>query len=267
MAQQEQKSNTIPLIIIGLVFLAVIAGGWWIYSSSQKNSNAGNGRTSPTPGATDTATVDLYNSAPPGAQPPHTLGSPTAAVTVEEFADFQCPTCASVHTIMKQVNTMYGGRIRFVFRHFPLTQIHPNANLAAAAAEAAGLQGKFWDMQNLLFLKQREWSNAGNVQQLFEQYAESIGLDKDRFVSDLNSMPVRLRINNDVQRGQALRITGTPSVFVNGRQIPFSQMSVQGLSQIIDYELKAAQDKAAAPQNSSAEANRATNTAKTETDQ
>ena len=112
------------------------------------------------------------NSASPGAQPPHILGSQTATVTVEEFADFQCPTCAVKHPVLKQIASTYNNRIKFIFRNFPLTQMHAKAYDAAAAAEAAGMQGKFWDMQNILFTKQAEWSASTDHRKLFNDYAQ-----------------------------------------------------------------------------------------------
>lgn len=258
MAKKEEQQSTstnksgsnTPFIIIGLVLFAAIVGGYWFYSSSQTTTTTGT-NASNTAVANQPATnnqqqqtaVDRYNTAPPGAQPPHTLGSPTATVTVEEFADFECPTCASVHGLMKQVNSLYSNRIKFVFRNFPLTQIHANASSAAAAAEAAGLQGKYWDMQNLIFVNQNEWRGKPNAPQLFEKYAQSIGLDIEKFKTDIGSIPVRSRINNDVQRAQALGVNSTPTIFINGKPVPFQQMTLQGMSGMIDYELKTVQNK------------------------
>lgn len=255
--QQTESTNgsgsSTPFIIIGLVLFAAIVGGYWFYSSSQTTTTtvASNTAVANQPATngqqqqinSQQAAVNRYNSAPPGAQPPHTLGSPTAVVTVEEFADFECPTCASVHGLMKQINSLYSNRIRFVFRNFPLTQIHANASSAAAAAEAAGLQGKYWDMQNLIFVNQNEWRGKPNAPQLFEKYAQSIGLDIEKFKTDIGSIPVRSRINNDVQRAQALGVNSTPTIFINGKPVPFQQMTLQGLSGIIDYELKTAQNQ------------------------
>lgn len=248
--QQQKSSNNTPFIIIGLVLLAVIAGGWWFYSSSQTPPTKGNlikttptsANTQQTPVNSEEAAKKIYESAPSGAQPPHFLGSPTATVTVEEFADFQCPTCATIHTLMKQINSNYGDRIKFIYRNFPLTQIHANANNAAAAAEAAGRQGKFWDMQDKIFVNQKEWSNAPNPQDIFEKYAATIGLDVEKFKSEYGSMSVRSRIMNDVARARALAVDSTPTIFINGKKVPFEQMTQQGLSAIIDNELKTAQN-------------------------
>lgn len=228
------------MAIIGLVLVAAIAGGWWFYSSS-KNSPVKSNTNKPVKKQNDPeAAKKIYDSAPAGAQPAHTLGAPTATVTVEEFADFQCPTCATVHTKMKELNSIYGGRIKFIYRNYPLTQIHKNAFEAAAAAEAAGLQGKFWAMQDQLFTNQKTWSNSAEAGKLFEEYANKIGLDAAKWQTDRASLPVKTRIDADMNRGSALQITGTPSVFINGKQIDVPQMEVSTMRQMIDAEMQKA---------------------------
>lgn len=176
-------------------------------------------------------------SAPIGAQPPNMLGNPNATVTVEEFADFQCPTCAKIHDVMKNVQAAYGSRIKFVFRNYPLTQIHKNAFDAAVAAEAAGRQGKFWDMQNIIFQNQAAWSNSSDVRPVFNEYATKLGLDVERFKSDMAGMETKERVQRDMERGRALNISSTPTIFVNGQSIPFEQMNLESIRQIIDAEL------------------------------
>ncbi|CAA9406444.1 MAG: hypothetical protein AVDCRST_MAG74-1971 [uncultured Pyrinomonadaceae bacterium] len=240
---QTQKNNNskLPLAIIGLVLVAAIAGGWWFYSSSKTqpaktNTNSANKKPSYDPAAAQA----LYARAPAGAQPANVLGAPSATVTVEEFADFQCPTCATVHTKMKELNSLYGGRIKFIYRNYPLTQMHKNAYEAASAAEAAGLQGKFWAMQDQLFTNQKTWSNSAEARKLFEEYANKIGLDIAKFQTDIVSVPVKTRIDADMSRGTALKITGTPSVFINGRQLAIEEMEVNTMRQIIDAEMQKA---------------------------
>jgi protein-disulfide isomerase len=188
MNNTKNNDSKLPLAIIGLVLIAAIVGGWWFYSSSKSkpattkatNTNSASSNQA----ARNQAALDLYRNAPSGATPANVLGAPTAAVTVEEFADFQCPTCATVHTKMKEINSLYSGRIKFIYRNFPLTQIHKNAYDAAVAAEAAGQQGKFWAMQDQLFNNQQAWSNSGEARKLFEGYANKIGLDIAKFQSN-----------------------------------------------------------------------------------
>ena len=239
---QNQKNNSnLPLVIIGLVLVAAVVGGWWLYSSSKAkpatkaNTNSANRN----PEDALRAAQALYQSAPAGAQPANMLGAQTAAVTVEEFADFQCPTCAVVHTKMKEINSLYSGRIKFIYRNFPL-QMHKNAYDAATAAEAAGLQGKFWAMQDQLFTNQQAWSNSNEARKLFEEYAGKIGLDTAKFQTDMMGLQTKKRVDDDLARGRALGISGTPTVYINGNKLAFEQMEVNQMRQIIDAELSRA---------------------------
>ena len=238
---KETKSNnnnsSLPLVIIGLVLIAAIGGGWWLYANSKSpaTSKSNTNSAKKTPDAQ--AALALYQSAPAGARPPNTLGVPTAAVTVEEFADYQCPTCATVHTKMKEINSLYSGRIKFVFRSYPLTQIHKNAYDAATAAEAAGLQGRYWAMQDQLFTNQQAWSNSSEARKIFEEYAQKIGLDAAKFQTDMLGMQTKSRVDADLERGRALAISGTPTVYINGNKLAFEQMDVAAMRQIIDAEL------------------------------
>src|SRR4051812_47550325 len=113
----EPRSNA-PLLIIGLVLVVALLGGWWFYSSSKSNANTGT--PTPSPGMSRPKGDTIPANAPPGAQPPNQAGSPTATVTLEEFADFQCPQCAIQHPNMAEIKAMYGSRIHFIFREFPL---------------------------------------------------------------------------------------------------------------------------------------------------
>ncbi len=229
----KNNSSRLPLVIISLVLLAALAGGWYFYQNSKKpttKTNVNKPINTPTP-----ITSNL-----PGAQPPNMLGSPTAAVTVEEFADFQCPTCAAIHSRMKEIHAIYGNRIKFIYRSFPLTQIHRNGYDAAVAAEAAGMQGKYWDMQNQLFTNQQSWANSDDARKIFNDYAQKIGLDVDKFQNDMLGIGAKSRVDADMQRGQALKIQGTPTIFINGRELTLEEFDVTTMRQIIDAELQKA---------------------------
>jgi protein-disulfide isomerase len=154
-----------------------------------------------------------------------TLGSPRARATLVEYADFQCPACASVSVVLKQMLEKYPDDLRLVYRHFPLTQIHPNATVAAKAAEAAGKQGKFWEMSSILFEKQGEWSNQPNPVSLFAQYAVSLGLNSEQFSSDLLSSEVAERVERGAAEARAFALTGTPSLFLNGEKIQIQSIA------------------------------------------
>lgn len=188
--------------------------------------------------------------APIGAQPPNMLGSPSAAVTVEEFADFQCPMCAQVHGVMKNVQAAYGSRIKFIYRNYPLVQLHKNSYDASLAAEASGMQGKFWDMQNMLFTNQTSWSNSGDVRTAFEGYAEKIGLDMEKYKTDVVALGTKNRVDADLARGRALNISSTPTIFINGKSVPSDQLtSIDGIKAMIDAELQKAGPVQSAPAN------------------
>ena len=153
-----------------------------------------------------------------------TLGNPTAPITLVEYSDFQCGSCARYHHIMKRLVEELGDDFQFIFRHYPL-RTHANAKLAARSAEAAGLQGKFWEMQNLLFAQQMEWAKKGmvDVENAFVQYASLLGLDVVRFQRDLYSQKVIRKVKDDHQEGGDAGVTGTPTFFLNGRKITGNQ--------------------------------------------
>lgn len=232
----NNNNSGLPALIIAGVLLAAVVGGWWLYSSSKTNPVANTSNTNK-PAVNQTPQSTPMKSTVSGANPPHFKGAPSAPVVIEEFADFQCPTCAVIHTAMNEVTSIYGSRIKFTFRNFPLSQIHPNAYDAAVAAEAAGLQGKFWEMQNLLFQNQQKWSTAPNARALFESYAGTLGIDLEKFKEDMSGMVAKQRVDADMQRGSSLGINSTPTILINNRPVPVEQMNVVGIRQIINAEL------------------------------
>lgn len=222
-------------MIIGLVLVIVVIGGIYFYSASKPGTG---GTTAKTPTPAPSKVSAIPSNAPAGATPPNMKGAPNAAVTVEEFADFQCPTCAQVYGVMNQIHAAYGSRIKFVYRNYPLTQIHKNAYEASVAAEAAYLQdaNKFWDMQNQLFTNQAAWSNVADPRPIFKGYAEKIGLDVAKWESDVLGLPAKNRVEADMARGKAINITGTPAVYINGQPAAFP-FTFESLKQMIDGEL------------------------------
>lgn len=176
----------------------------------------------------------------PGSDPPHTLGSATAPVTLEEFGDFECPPCGMLHPILKDVEKEYGpAKVRIIFREFPLVPNHVHALAAARAAEAAGMQGKFWEMHHMIYETQKDWHEAFDTRAIFEGYATRIGLNLDKFRQDQSSATVEQRIFQDGKRGHALKVQGTPTVFINGREIPFESLAPDKLKALINAELAA----------------------------
>lgn len=257
MKEEKQKQGGIPLVIIIGVLVLVVVGAWWLYSSSKKSPSTNSNKA-----ATQAKTSQIPANAPPGATPPNMLGSSTAAVTVEEFADFQCPSCATTHPVMKQIQSIYGSRIKFIFRHFPL-QMHDKAFDASAAAEAAGMQGsdKFWAMHNQLYTNQQAWASDPNYRQVFKSYAEKIGLDTNKWETDMAGLAARSRVQADLERGKAININQTPTVFINGKSIPYAEVNVNSLRQIIYAELQSASAAAQAANTTAPAANAAANTA------
>lgn len=148
-----------------------------------------------------------------------TKGNPQAENILIEYSDFQCPACRIYHPIIQQLIEKYPDQILFVYRHFPLIQIHQNAELAARAAESAGKQGKFWEMHNLLFERQDEWAKSSKAEELFIQYAQSLNLDVQKFVQDLNSEEIKKKTQKALEEAISLGLNSTPTFFLNGKQI------------------------------------------------
>jgi protein-disulfide isomerase len=149
----------------------------------------------------------------------HVEGKGKSGVTLVEYGDYQCPYCAQYYPITKQVAAEFNDQIKFQFRNFPLVSIHQNAFAGARAAEAAALQGKFWQMHDLLYENQTQWSESSNPSQFFQQYAQQLGLNISQFNKDYSSNTVNDAINADKAAGDKLNIQGTPTFFLNGKQI------------------------------------------------
>ena len=232
----------LPLLIIVSVLAIALGAGWYLTRSQN---------TLPTPappattanaraGQSPTATPKPVTVSQPGAEPPHSIGPANAPVTLEEFGDFQCPPCGLLHPVLKEMEEEFGSKIRVIFREFPLGQAHQHAINAARAAEAAGMQGKFWEMHDMIFTNQRNWKDAFDARPTFEGYAVKLGLDMQKFRRDVTSTAVDQRIALDGRRGNALGVNGTPTLFMNGREVPFESLAPERLRPLIQAELKAA---------------------------
>jgi protein-disulfide isomerase len=232
----------LPLVIILAVLGVALGAGWWLTRPETKSTPP------PSPGpsvANKTLRPNAPNPAPAnvserGAEPPHSLGPANAPVTLEEFGDFQCPPCGLLHPVLKEMERDFGSRLRVIFREYPLVPAHPHALAAARSAEAAGLQGKFWEMHDMLFTNQRTWHEAFDAKPIFEDYAGKIGLDLEKFRRDVAGSVVEQRIFLDGKRAHALGVNGTPTVFLNGREVPFESLPPERLRPLIQAELDAA---------------------------
>jgi protein-disulfide isomerase len=141
----------------------------------------------------------------------HVAGPDEAPVTLVEYGDYECPYCGMAYPIVKAVERELGSQLRFVFRNFPLAEIHPHARHAAQAAEAAGAQGKFWEMHDMLFEHQDALEDADLV-----RYAEQLGFDADRVARELEAGTYAKRVRDDFRSGVRSGVNGTPTFFVNG---------------------------------------------------
>jgi protein-disulfide isomerase len=142
----------------------------------------------------------------------HLLGPPHAAVSVVEYGDFECPNCKQAAPAVKLLLARFDGHVRFVYRHFPLEKVHPNALHAALAAESAAAQGKFWPMHDLLFENQAHLDPAS-----LRGYAERLELDMARFDADMSAQRYLQRVRSHIESGIASGVRGTPGFFVNDR--------------------------------------------------
>lgn len=174
----------------------------------------------------------------------HAYGSTDSKVVVVEYGDFQCPSCATNAPKFNAIAEAYKDKITFVFRNYPLTSIHPNALAAASVAEAAGLQGKYWEMHDLLYNKQAEWSSLPSDKRLdkFTEYAQQLGLNIDQFKIDIASENVSKKISYDQALGRKKSLTGTPSIFINGKVVDSTIWSNEAdFKKLIDEEVAKAQ--------------------------
>jgi protein-disulfide isomerase len=150
--------------------------------------------------------------------PQHVRGASGAPVTLEEFGDFQCPACANTARAIHPLEGAYGGRLRIVFWQFPLP-VHQHGRDAALAAEAASLQGRFWEMHDLLYQNQAKWSGETDVRPLFERYAQELHLDVQRFKKDFESEQVAAQVDRQREHGVSRGVQNTPTLFINNQLI------------------------------------------------
>ena len=222
------------IIILGVLGVAV---GSVLYMTRTKSAppaepgpqSSGQPNPSPSPNPVRTGV--------PGAEPAHTIGPANAPVHIEEFGDFQCPPCGMFHPVLKQMEQEFGDKIQVTFRNNPLPN-HNHAVAAASAAEAAGLQNKFWEMHALIYEHQNEWSASFDARSTFEGYAKQLGLDVERFKRDVLSDRVEQRIYLDGKRARSMNVNSTPTVFINGREQDFKVfMRADGMRGLIQNEL------------------------------
>jgi protein-disulfide isomerase len=223
---QREMKRYLPFTIIGAVLFIAIGGGVFIFRAKQRVV-AGN---------LAAAAKKAVSSSTPGAEPPHVRGRADALVTLEEFGDFQCGSCGDLSDVLVKIEQDYGARLRVIFRQFPLA-MHLHALEAARASEAAGLQGRFWEMHDLLYHERFIWPRAPDIRVAFNDYAKTLGLDLERFKKDMDSEEVKARIVADQRRALSLGVDRTPILFINNRQVPATSLTPPGLHAAIDAAL------------------------------
>lgn len=214
----------LPFLLIAGVFALAFGIGAWLYKTAQ-------------PAPSSSATTNTKSAPAPGSDPAHAHGPKDAPVVVEEFGDFQCPPCGVLHPELKKIERQYEGRLRFVFREYPLS-MHKYAYDAARAAEAAGMQGKFWEMHDLLYEKQAEWSVSLDPRAMFVEYARTLDMNADRFASDMIGEFAGGRVSLDMRRGESLGVRGTPTVFINGQQLSATDTNPDAIRKAIETALQ-----------------------------
>jgi len=215
-----------PLVLILGILMVAVIGGFALYKVQQQNQQPSDNNNKPL----------VRASISQGATPPHVRGDSNAPVVLEEFGDFQCPVCARFYKDLKQVESEYGSKLCVIFRQYPIQQMHPHALEAARAAEAAGLQNRFWEMHDLLYENQDTWVKENDTRPSFIGYAKSLGLDVQRFNSDFDGNITASRTQDDLRRAREMGVTGTPTIFINGR--PPRDRNIDAIRNAINEALK-----------------------------
>ena len=223
-------------IIFGAV--VVILFGGLIYLSSKNSIDVSKINTNSVLGATKES----------GNTADHVFGKRDSKVLLIEYGDYQCPGCGGAYPQLKTVSEKYKDKIAFVFRNYPLTSLHPNARAAAAAAEAAGQLGKYWEMHNILYENQSSWENASGTDRtdIFADYAKQVGLNEQDFRNALTKQNKRInqKINFDMALGKKDGVTGTPTVLLDGKKLTDDQTNdlingkTSGLDKLVQAALK-----------------------------
>jgi protein-disulfide isomerase len=214
-------NKTKPIVVI--VLAVVLAAGIAVYWSRQTTAASG-----------ETSSKTTSDSLPGGG---HIRGKASAPVTLVEFGDYQCPSCGFYHPIVDELLRRSPDKVKLEFHHYPLIQMHPHALAAAMAVEAAGDQGKYWEMHDLVYDHQKEWAAMPNPESEFLAFATQLGLDANRFMQSVKSPDVENRILEDIKRGSNAKVGGTPTFFINGRSIDPLPMGVDEFAKIIDDAL------------------------------
>ncbi len=169
----------------------------------------------------------------------HLYGDNAKGVTLVEYGDYQCPACTAYYPIVKAAVDSHKADIHFQFVNYPLTQLHPNAMAAHRAAEAAGIQGKYWEMHDMLYEQHDSWADSKSASTIFEGYAQELGLNVAKFKADAASSAVNDIIQADLKKGQSLDITGTPTFYLDGQKVSSPPQTAEAFGQLLDQAIAA----------------------------
>lgn len=189
-----------PWVVIGVVVAVLLGGSVWYSMSVEKSYNAG---------------ITLTD---------HITGGVDAKASLVEYSDFQCPACGQFEPVVEEILKQYGDQLKFEYKNFPLLQIHPFAEAAAVAAEAAGQQGKYFEFHNLLFAKQAEWTSGIAPGTFFNKYAKDLGMDVTTFEQQQRSSLIKDKIKADYKAAIALGLTSTPTFYLNGKKLDITSI-------------------------------------------
>jgi protein-disulfide isomerase len=216
MSRAESSGPAKKIITVVVVVLLALSFGYYLFKISPQQTTSSDYNNSITPPSSSQTLTE-----PPAFDPnfDHFMGNVNAKNVFIEYGDMQCPACAAYDSVLKQVPSQFTDTV-FVFRHFPLVQIHKNAVESAMALEAAGAQGKYWEMREALFQKQRDWEGLSAPLDAFAQYAQEVGVANiDQFKSDVTSKKYLSAIQRNTDEAYALGLQGTPSIFFNGHPL------------------------------------------------
>lgn len=234
----HKKYSKNKLLTVGAI-IALATAFFLFINRSGSNSNSSTG-------ASDVISTEI-------SAEENSKGPEDAAVTLVEYADFQCPACASYFPLVEQLSKEYSDKMRIVSRHFPLRSIHKHAQISAQAAEAAAKQEKYWEMASLLYKKQDEWSNTRDPRGLFKQYAEELSLNLNQFEKDMNSSEAKAKVDADYESALSLGINSTPTFYLNGNKID-SPKNYEDFKQKIEEIIKEAAEESGSSKEGSPEA-------------
>jgi protein-disulfide isomerase len=203
--------NKVFIIVILATSLLLFGGVYIFYKWGGSNTTGGIVNSALLVPQNDYVTSGLVNGT-------YLPANSSASATLVEFGDYECPACGVYSPFVQKLLTDYAGKFNYVFRNYPLTQ-HANAPISSAAVEAAGLQGKFWQMHEKMYASQNDWANLSDPSSVFAGYAKDLGLDVTKFNTDLNSQPVKNKVQSDFNDGNTIGITETPTFYLNGKKV------------------------------------------------